>query len=140
MFLSSLGVGFDLVITPLFWYELAPILFTLDWKGLNIITNVHLITLHTLPVIGTLLNVYYTKGFVMLPRDAVSMLLLGLIYIPCNYYGYIYEGHSLYPVADWKDTKKTIEWYVLLAIVEAVCFFGFAHFLCWSRGKKPIHA
>ena len=138
-FLSQLGMGFNLVIMPLFWYMLAPELFKLDWHGIQLITNIHLIITHTIPFISSVTNVYLTKGFVMLPRDYKSILGCGMIYIYANYIGHIEEGKPLYPIsfANWVEFWPTVGWYTVLAVLEAGCYWLFATLLCKYRNFKP---
>jgi hypothetical protein len=87
-YLQSLAIAFNFAITPFFWLFLAPIIFAdADWHGLGLVQNLHLVFVHTIPLLASLANVYYTRGFVMLPRDAYSVLVLGVLYIPANYIG-----------------------------------------------------
>ena len=133
-----MGIAFNLVITPLFWSKLAPILFTLDWHGLNLITNIHYITTHTIPVISQLVNIYVTKDYIMLPKTWKSLVILGLMYIPCNYLGTVYEGKPLYPAPiDWVDPKNTFKWLCILGLVNTVTYFLTSHLVNCCRGKKP---
>lgn len=137
-FSTEMAMGFDLAIMPLFWAVLAPKLFILKWHGfLNIVTNIHLITTHTLPIIGTLTNIYLTKGFVFLPRDCQSMFLFGLIYIYFNYLGTLMEGAPMYPLADWKNFWETVGWYTLLAACETLFYWLFANWLNKKRHFTP---
>jgi len=133
---TEMGMGFNFVIMPMFWIALWPNLVTLNWHGLDLITNIHLITTHTLPVIGGGLNIYLTKDFVFLPRDCKLLFILGILYIPANYWGFIYEGQPEYPVADWKNFWETVAWYVLLAASETVIYYLFSSWLCRKRGYK----
>jgi len=130
-------MGFNFVIMPFFWSMLAPALFTLDWKGMNLVRNVHLITTHSIPFIGGLVNVYITKGFVMLPRDYKAMLFMGMIYIPFNYVGTLNEGHPMYPLADWKNFWETVAWYTALAGLEGFLYYHFAKWICKKRHFNP---
>ena len=130
VFATEMAMGFDLVIMPLFWAVLAPKLFSAKWDTLlHIVTNFHLITTHTLPIIGTCVNIYLTKDFVFLTRDCQSMFLLGLIYIYFNYIGTINEGAPMYPVADWSNFWETVGYYTLLAATETLAYWLFAKWL-----------
>ena len=134
---TEISMALNLVIVPLFWYELAPILFTLDWKGLNLITNIHLVTLHTVPLIATVVNVVLTKNFTFLFRDWMFMMVMGLVYIPCNYFGTIYEGAPLYPApVDWSDPHKSFLYFLLLAVMITVAYMASAVVINHLRKPK----
>lgn len=136
--LSECAAGFNIVIMPLFWLILAKGVFTNPWDNLvDIVTNIHLITSHTVPFIGGFTNVYLTKGHVMLPYDWRYVFFLGVFYIFANYVGTINEGAPMYPVADWKNFWFTFSCYLALAAVEAGCFYKFSQWLCKKRGFTP---
>jgi len=127
-----------LVIFPLFWLILAKHVFTNPWDNLlDIVTNIHLIGSHTLPLIGGFTNVYLTKGHVMLPYDWKYIFFLGVFYIFANWLGTIEEGAPMYPVADWKNFWFTFACYFFLAFVEAGFFYKFSQWLCKKRGFIP---
>ena len=66
-FMSQLAMGANFFITPFFWVIIAPELFRKSWSGFNLVINIHLITTHSVPILGSLLNVYMTRDFVMRP-------------------------------------------------------------------------
>jgi hypothetical protein len=132
-----MAISFNVAIMPMFWIFLAPLLFQGSWHGINLLINMHLITTHTLPFIGSLVNIYFTKGFVMLPRDWKYVLFFGVMYIPANYVGTLEEGAPMYPLADWKNFDFTFFLYFLGAVLESIMFYFFATWLCNKRGFTP---
>jgi len=92
----------DLLITPVFWFYLVPGMGVQDpamkWSAYKAdpaipwpiaLYNVLLqIFHHSLPVISVMTNLYLTD-MEFIPKDWKLMLLLGLSYIPCEYYGWV---------------------------------------------------
>ena len=133
-----MACGFNLVIFPLFWLLLARKLFNNPWDSLiHIVTNIHLIGSHTIPLIGGFTNVYLTKGHVMLPYDWRYVFFLGVSYIAANYIGTLEEKAPMYPVADWKNFFFTFFCYFALAAIEAGFYYKFSQWLCKKRGFTP---
>ena len=140
MIWAELATGFNFVIFLFFWTILAKGVFNKPWNNLvDIITNIHLIGSHTIPLIAGMTNIYLTKGHVLLPYDFKAVLALGIFYIYWNYVGTIAEGHPMYPIADWSNFWETVILYVLLAVMEAGSFYLFAKWLCNKRNFTPHH-
>ena len=71
----------NIPIFIIFWVMIAPVLIpALNWDaaGLNIIF--HVIVIHTLPIIGSLLNTYYTD-IKYVKSDKKYLVYTGLLYI-----------------------------------------------------------
>jgi len=113
---GELSVALNIGITIVFWVILAPILFPLILNNLYMI--VHLTTLHSLPLIFTLLNFRLTD-MQYRSKDWTFILAAGLIYIFANWLGTIKMGHEVYPIAEWKDPEKTFIMYFSLALFDA---------------------
>ena len=64
---------------------------------------------HTMPLISSFVELIITK-MVFLKRDAKWSLFIGLIYIPVNYFGTIYEKSPVYAgisYLDWTNKWET---------------------------------
>ena len=91
----------NLVITPLFWIILAPMVFpTLKWTGLDLFMRCHMTTLHSFPIICSTLNIVLTD-MKLVPEHWKRMVGLGVIYVFANGLGCYMMGHPEYPIADW---------------------------------------
>jgi len=138
MLFAEIASGFNLVIFPLFWLILAKGVFNKPWDTLvHIVTNLHLIGSHTIPLIGCFTNIYFTKGHFLLSYDWKYIFGLGMFYIVWNYIGTIEEGAPMYPIADWSNFWLTVFLYSLLAVIEAGAFYKFSQWLCKKRGFTP---
>ena len=121
--LTECATAFNLVITPLFWVLLAPNIFE-DWHTLEgFIDNIHYMTTHSIPLISTVFNLYYTPNFKFVTNDYWLVFKLGMMYISCNYVGTIAEGHPMYPYADWTNFWLTVLLYTILAVIDALAFY-----------------
>ena len=123
----------DLMITPIFWIVLAPGIFTELYDlwpkyGIAILpTAILMTTHHSVPIISTMLNLYFTD-IKFLKKDWIIMVIMGLLYIPCNYIGARTTGKPVYPYADWVNVPETALIYVLAAFVEGGIFYLFASY------------
>lgn len=121
--LTECATAFDLVITPLFWTILAPNIFE-DWHTVEgFIDNVHYMTTHSIPLLASLFNIYYTSNFKFVLADWKLVFNLGISYIYYNYVGTIAEGHPMYPLADWSNFWLTVFLYGVLAAFDAIAFY-----------------
>ena len=67
----------NLVITPLFWIVLAPMVYpSLSWHGIDLYTRLHLFTLHAFPIIFTTVNIVLTD-MQLDPNDWKKMVFMG---------------------------------------------------------------
>jgi len=56
----ELAMGIDLVCTPGYWILFGPGMKNYGWKGMDLFLRLHMTTLHSVPLIGTLLNLILT--------------------------------------------------------------------------------
>ena len=100
---SELAHTLNLIITPLFWIVLAPEIFpTLKWSGIDLFLRVHLTTLHSVPLIGTTINIVLTDMRLQTAHWKYGFVM-GLCYMVANGIGTYATGKPLYPIVDWKD-------------------------------------
>ena len=126
--MTECATAFNLIITPMFWTLLAPNIFE-DWKTLvGFIDNIHYMTTHTIPLLATVFNLYFTPGFKFVRDDWKLVFKLGMAYIYYNYVGTIAEGHPMYPYADWTNFWLTVFLYTVLAAFDAIAFY-------WAAGR-----
>ena len=138
MLWSECAVGFNLVIFPGFWILLAPGIFKRPVHTFkDYCTFYHLIESHTLPLIASMTHLYLVKGHVLLTKDHIYILMLGIIYIYFNYLGTIMEGHPMYPVADWSNFYETVGLYIFMAFLETISYYLLASWICKKRGFIP---
>jgi len=139
---AELAFGFNAVIFPFFWIVLAPhFIKTRKWDNfLDIVSDVHLILSHCLPLIASLTNIWLTKDHVLLSYDHKYVFALGVVYIYFNYIGTIAEGHYMYPIADWSNFYETVFLYLVLAALEAGAMYFFAIWICKKRNFVPTHS
>lgn len=100
--LMEMAVCLDLIIVPIFWIGLAPMIFPQlikEWPK-DFMVTFTMITHHTVPAIAVFLNLYYTD-MKLLKKDWWIQLVMGVLFIPANYAGFIVTGKSLYPGFDW---------------------------------------
>ena len=86
---TEISICYNVVICPLFWAIIAPIEFAKypSWRGLDLVTKIHLTATHSVPIIASLTNIYITKHMVFFKEDWKIMFLGGVIYIYANYLG-----------------------------------------------------
>lgn len=125
---TEISICYNILICPIFWALLAPIEFSKypKWRGLDLVTKIHLTTTHTIPIIASLTNIFLTKNMVFFPEDWKIMFLGGVIYIYANYLGTQVEGSPMYPIADWTNVPFTILCYLFAAILESFIFYHVA--------------
>ena len=60
---TEISICYNIVIVPVFWAMIAPNEFSKypKWKGLDLVTKIHLTTTHTIPIIASLTNIYISK-------------------------------------------------------------------------------
>ena len=126
-----MAIALDLLITPLFWTILAPGIYKdiiKDWPkyGIKVLpVAILMFSHHAVPVISTMTNLYFSD-IKLLKNDWPLIIIMGLLYIPCNYIGYRTTGKAIYPIGDWKSVPFTIAVYVVVALLEAGIFYLFA--------------
>lgn len=132
--LSEMALTFNFTITPMFWFVLAPEIFSvLSWQGYDIICRLHYTCTHSLPIITSLLNLYLTKNFKLYPEDWRIIFISCMAYIYCNYLGTIIEGEPVYPgyYTGWESAPWAIFAYSCLAVANAAVFKVFAEL--WNK-------
>ena len=63
------------------------------------------ICVHTLPLISSFVALVVTK-MVFLKKDAKWSLMIGLVYIPVNYFGGLFEKSSVYDTIPYLNWSK----------------------------------
>ena len=63
------------------------------------------ICVHTLPLISSFVELVITK-MVFLKKDAKWSLIIGLLYIPVNYFGGRYEKDAVYSLISYLNWSK----------------------------------
>jgi len=132
--LLEMATCLDLIIVPLFWIVLAPLIFPALIKAwpADAMTFLTMITHHTIPAIATFSNLYFTD-IKLLKKDWWIMLLMGVLFIPANYAGFVVLGQSLYPGFDWtKPIECAFKWFGI-AVLQTVVYYAFAR---WTHRKK----
>ena len=105
---GEIALGFDLIIEPLFWKEIAPSVFPdMGWSGLDLYWRVEMPFVHSIPIIAMFINIGITD-MVFLKKDWRMCFVAGILYIGADYLGFRMEGHPMYPVVDWSNPKVTI--------------------------------
>ena len=98
----------------MFWILLAPGIFAnLDYKNpLDVYIAIHMITLHSVPIISTTVNICITD-MILLKQDTKWMFWMGISYIFANGMGTIYYGKPIYPIVDLVNIPQTIFIFIL---------------------------
>ena len=96
-----------MIITPLFWIVLAPMIFpNLGWKGLDLYLRIHMVTLHSFPLIFSTVNIVMTD-MKLDPNDWKKMVFMGCQYGLANGIGTYMTKNPIYPIVDWKSVPQT---------------------------------
>ena len=110
---GEIALGFDLIIEPLFWKEIAPVVFPdMKWHGLDLYYRIEMPFVHSIPLISMIINIAITD-MVFLKKDWRMCFASGVLYIGADYLGFRMEGHPMYPVVDWTNPAKTIGIFML---------------------------
>merc|ERR1711924_20661 len=97
---TQAAVAINLCMTPAFWYMFGSMFKNYSWHGIDLFLRLHMTTLHSLPLIGTLLNVLITD-IKFVKKDWNKMMWLGQIYMVFNFVGQFSYGTPLYAITDW---------------------------------------
>ncbi len=97
----------------------------------------HMITIHSLPFIGVLMNVIISR-IVFIPGHCVYLSLFGLFYCIVNFLGTKYRGHFLYPFLPWTDYKSIIV-SLLIVVVGAIIYLVVCFVLYRIKLKPEEH-
>lgn len=117
----------NLIIVPLFWIFLAPAIFPqLSWKGHDLFERVHMTTLHSVPMIGSLTNIVLTDIELQTSHYKYSFIM-GVVYLFANAMGSYEAGMGLYPIVDWKNKPETAALFVVMALIQSGLYYGFAY-------------
>jgi len=101
-------MGFNIVITILFWVVLAPLVFKdLSWHGYDLFLRSRMTFLHIMPLVSSIVNLVMTD-MRFLKKDWKYVFMCGVLYIPANGLGTWVAGHPLYPIVDWKNPLETV--------------------------------
>ena len=116
---SELAMGFNIVITPIFWLILAPMIFPhIDYStSEGKYTAFEMCFVHGVPICVTTFELLVTD-MVFLHRDSWICAGAGVAYTFFNLAGVInLPGHMIYPILDWKHPFLTFIGYLLQAPV-----------------------
>lgn len=122
-FTTQWGMSLSLIITPLFWFIMAPHMFPkYSWHGMDLFLRIHMTTLHSVPILSMAANTMLTD-FKPMAGEWKSMLALGIFYIPFNYAAYVHFGKGVYPILDWTNVPLTIVGWSVVAAIQAYLYF-----------------
>jgi len=132
--LLEMATCLDLIIVPIFWIGLWPMIYPSLVKGwpADFMTCLTMVTHHTVPAITTFSNLYFTD-IKLLKKDWWICLIMGVLFIPANYAGFIVTGQSLYPGFDWTKPVLTAFLWFGVAVLQTVVYYAFAN---WTHRKK----
>ena len=67
----------------------------------------HKILIHSAPAVGVIVNTILTRGIVI-PGHSLYMIIVGVIYLPINYFGTMIRNEPLYHFMPWHDYKTLV--------------------------------
>jgi hypothetical protein len=79
----------------------------------------HKVLIHILPALTVVINTLLTK-VVFIPGHALYMILMGVTYLPFNYWGTIYTGEPLYHFMPWNDCKTLVNGFIVFLIAATI--------------------
>jgi hypothetical protein len=94
----------------------------------------HKFLIHFIPALCVVINTVLTRG-VLIPGHAVYMIIMGVCYMPFNYWGTFAKGAPLYHFMPWKDSMTIVAGFVVFCI--AACIQQFFSWLTISVKKRP---
>lgn len=123
----------NVIITPLFWCVIAPrIIDEYPDKQASYQIIQHF-TSHSLPLIFSTLNYYFTKDLVMIPQDWKTIALVGATFILFNYIDARIIKKGVYPILDWQDKGETLICFICLLISMVIMYITLAKWTCRVR-------
>ena len=113
--MQEIALGFNIVITPVFWTFLAPhCVYEPFAKGDYFV--VFMMTIHhTFPIISSLANLGLNKQY-LLKKDRTVLFWAAFLYVPVNYWGTMHNPEPVYPYpADWSNFVLSFTLYFIQA-------------------------
>ena len=120
---TELAIAMNMVITPLFWLCLAPMIFPhLKWSGYDLYVRIRYTCVHSIPMLTSLINILISNQK-FLSRDWKFIFSAGQVYLVCNYIGTMQTGHSIYPYGDWTSIPFSVAFYTAISLVATVAYY-----------------
>ena len=118
VFTSEVSMCFNICVVPVFWiarYQ-AFVNFWQKNESYDVTERIYLFQLaftHSMPMLTSVIELLITK-MCFLKKDSKWVFLVGILYIPVNYYGSIDIGQPVYNwnYLDWKNPKTTFACFV----------------------------
>jgi len=124
---TDVSLSMNIVLTFLFWYFMAPLVFPdLSWSGVDLFLRFQMVTLHSLPLLSTAVNVFLTD-ITFFKKDWKIIMAVGSSYSAANCIGSLALGHQLYPVVDWKIPTVSIAVFCFIAVLMSGVHLAAAH-------------
>ena len=87
--------------------------------GEDLFLAVHVFLVHNLPLLQSTCNIILSD-MTLLEDDTFLVFVSGMIYIACNYFGYVSMGHTVYDQDNWDNKPfETMSAYTLIAAAMA---------------------
>jgi len=98
----EVGTAYSILVTLLFWTVLAKYIYTPDlgWHGYDLFIRIHMLTLHCVPFVTTMINLTITK-ISLLTDDWWIPICVCLAYSVVDCIAVKTYGYALYPGWDW---------------------------------------
>ena len=111
-------MGFNIVITPIFWLILAPMIFpNIDYStGAGKWEAFEMGFVHGAPIIVSTFELLATD-MVFLHRDSWICFCAGIVYAVFNLWGSVNLKKGIYPILDWSNPVLTLIGYLMQAPV-----------------------
>jgi hypothetical protein len=110
---QELAMGFNCIITPLFWLWLSPSTFFADLKKHDYVGAFFMMAHHTFPMLASAGNLYLNEQY-FLKKNGRQLFIFGLLYIPTNYVGTKIFGEPIYPgPGSWSNPLVSLIFYLL---------------------------
>lgn len=149
VYTSEISMGFNIIITPIFWLVLMPIFINaamhppknapvpapappktvgddhgwFDFTKTGGWVAFEMIFVHSTPIIYSSIELHCTE-MVFLKRDSKWCFLAGVIYFFCNMWGtfYVLHGYPIYPIPGFKWDPAWLT--VVLYLLQAPVLYG----------------